>query len=99
MIIVLGEVLVAPEHRAAAIAVGLAHCARSRAEPGCLSHDCFIDAANPNRLQFVERWLDLTALRVHFGVPDSAAFVREMQAFVVEPPKMNIFEATEAPRG
>jgi len=99
VIIVLGEVLVAPQHRAAAIAVGLEHCARSRGEPGCLSHDCFIDAANPDRLQFVERWQDLAALQAHFTVPGSAAFVREIQAFALEPPKMSILEAAEALKG
>ena len=99
MIIVLGEVLVAPEHREAAIAVGLDHCQRSRGEPGCLSHDCFIDAANPDRLQFVERWQDMAALRVHFAVPASAMFVKEMQGFAVAPPKMNILEAAEALKG
>jgi quinol monooxygenase YgiN len=34
------------------------HVHRSRKEPGCISHDVSIDAENPLRLTFFERWSD-----------------------------------------
>lgn len=95
MIIVLGEVLARPEHREAATALGLEHCERSRAEPGCLSHDCYVDAKAPDRLRFVEVWQDMSALREHFSVPSSALFVKRLAALLQEPPQMRIFEASE----
>ncbi|HQN51376.1 MAG TPA: putative quinol monooxygenase [Phenylobacterium sp.] len=99
MIIILGSVQMAPGQRDAAIAVGLEHCARSRAEPGCLSHDCHVDAADPDKLVFVERWADMAAVRTHFAVPASGEFVRRMAALASAPPQMALYDATECPVG
>ncbi|MCI3134970.1 putative quinol monooxygenase [Phenylobacterium aquaticum] len=95
MIIILGSVQVAPDHLDAAIALGLEHCARSRGEPGCLAHDCHIDAADTGKLVFVERWADMAAVRTHFAVPASGDFVRRMTALASAPPQMHLYEATE----
>ena len=99
MIIILGSVQMAPGQRDAAIAVGLEHCARSRAEPGCLSHDCHVDAADPDKLVFVERWADMAAVRTHFTVPATGEFVRRMAALSSAPPQMALSDATERPVG
>lgn len=95
MIIILGSVQVAAELRDAAIALGLEHSARSRAEPGCLAHDCHIDAADPGKLVFVERWVDMAAVRTHFAVPASGDFLRRMTAMATDPPHMHMYEAAQ----
>lgn len=95
MIIILGSVQVAAEHHDAAIALGLEHSARSRGEPGCLAHDCHIDAADAGKLVFVERWADMAAVRAHFAVPASGDFVRRMTALATEPPQMHLYQAAE----
>lgn len=95
MIIILGSVQVAADKRDAAIALGLEHSSRSRTEPGCLAHDCHVDAADPGKLVFVERWADMAAVRAHFAVPASGDFMRRMTAMASEPPHMHLYEAAE----
>lgn len=80
MVIVTGEIVARPETRDALIALGLEHCRRSRAEPGCVSHDLFVGVEDPLRLFFFERWTDRAALRAHFAVPESGDFMRRVQA-------------------
>lgn len=95
MIIVTGKVLTNAENRAAIEAESVAHCRRSRAEPGCIAHNVHADCEEPDRLVFVEKWKDAAALRAHFAVPDSWAFVRTMSALATEPPSMEIYAAEE----
>lgn len=80
MIVVTGEILAKPETLDALIAIGQDHSRRSRAEPGCLSHDLYIDSEQPLRLFFFERWADMDALKAHFAVPESNAFMREVRS-------------------
>jgi quinol monooxygenase YgiN len=98
MIIVTGEFIARPDTIAEAIALSLTHVHRSRLEPGCLSHDVTIDAGNPHRLLFVERWADEAALHTHFAVPDSRAFAKALGGLAVGRPSMQIYEATEVKR-
>ena len=58
---------------------GLAHSARSRAEDGCLSHRCYVDAAEPERLFFYEEWRDMAAVEAHFRHADTPKFVAAMR--------------------
>jgi quinol monooxygenase YgiN len=95
VIIILGSIQVAAEQRDAAIALGLEHCARSRSEPGCLAHDCHVDAADAGKLVFVERWADMAAVRTHFAVPASGDFVRRMTSIATAAPQMRLYEASE----
>ena len=94
MVIVLASVLLKAENLDRALASSLVHCARSRAEPGCVSHAVHRDAANPNRLVFVEEWSDPAAVAAHFAVPASQAFVQEVTALAETPPVLRMFEAT-----
>jgi quinol monooxygenase YgiN len=80
MVVVTGEILARPETRDRLIAVCLEHSRRSREEPGCISHDLFIDGENPLRLFFFERWADRAALKAHFAVPESNDFMRTVRA-------------------
>ena len=95
MIIITGSITVRPEHRAVALTLGVAHSQRSRAEPGCLAHNCHSDAENPDRIVFVEEWADMTAIKSHFALPESSAFVGALAAMANEPPTMRLFTAQE----
>ena len=95
MFIITGSTIIRPEQRAQALALGVEHSARSRAEPGCIAHNCHIDAEDANRIVFVEEWADMAAVKVHFAVPESGAFVRQLGAMAVGRPVMKIYEAEE----
>jgi quinol monooxygenase YgiN len=71
MIVITGAVTAKPGRFEPLKAEGLAHSARSRAEDGCLSHRCYVDAETPERLFFYEEWRDLAAVEAHFRHPDT----------------------------
>lgn len=79
MVIVTGEILARPETLEELIAIGQEHSRRSRAEPGCISHDLYIDSEDGLRLFFFERWADRAALKAHFAVPESNDFMRAVR--------------------
>lgn len=89
----MGSVRTDAGSRAAIEAESIAHCARSRAEPGCIAHNCHYDAEDPDRLVFVEKWANADALRAHFAVPASLHFVEALRTLAKEPPVMEIFGA------
>ena len=93
MIIITGTIDLKPDHRDEGIALGCEHSERSRAEPGCISHDCYVAADNPNRLHFFERWSDGAAVKQHFAVPESGAFVREISGLASAAPEISIYAA------
>jgi quinol monooxygenase YgiN len=93
MIIVLGNVTVREGKLPQALALSQEHVARSRTEPGCITHAVYQDTQNPSRLAFVEQWRDLPAIEAHFKVPESRAFAKAMTALAVERPDMALFEA------
>jgi quinol monooxygenase YgiN len=95
MIIVTGHVVANAENRAAIEAAGVDHCRRSRAEPGCIAHNCHWDVEHTERLVFVEKWESAAALLRHFAVPESGAFVKAVTALSDEPPVLDIYR-TEA---
>lgn len=95
MIIITGSVLTNAHNRAAIEAECVAHCRRSRNEPGCIAHNVHADCEQPSRLVFVEKWADAAALQAHFAVPESGAFVREITALSTGTPEMQIYGADE----
>jgi quinol monooxygenase YgiN len=95
MIIVTGTVLARDGYFDDVLSLALAHVKRSRREPGCISHAVYRDLDEPLRLQFVERWADMAALKTHFAVPASGETVRAMAALCAEKPTMQIYEASE----
>ena len=95
MILITGHVILTPEHRERMVALGAEHSARSRSEPGCLAHRCHVDVEQPDRLVFVEEWADIAAVRAHFALPASAAFVADMRALSPQPPVIRIYEARD----
>jgi quinol monooxygenase YgiN len=76
----------------------LEHVERSRREPGCISHDVHVDCQNPMRLFFFEQWADESALRTHFAVEGSKAFVRSLKGRIVETSGTKIYRAEAIPR-
>jgi quinol monooxygenase YgiN len=95
MIIVTGHVITRPETAGEITRLCVEHCARSRAEPGCIAHNVHVDCEDPSRLVFVEKWADMDALKAHFAVPASLAFVKAVRALSPEPTAMQMFEAAE----
>ena len=98
MIIITGSAIIRPEHFDEALKLGIEHSARSRGEPGCIAHNCHIDAENPLRIVFVEEWADMAAVKTHFAVPESGLFVRTLGEWAEGAPEMKLFEATEIKR-
>jgi quinol monooxygenase YgiN len=94
MILVTGSAAVKPQHIARAIELSLEHVHRSRTEPGCISHAVHRDVEDEHRLVFVEQWADAAALKAHFAVPESRAFVGTLGALCVSRPEMAIYEAS-----
>ena len=94
MIVVTGVIDATAETVAALAALGVAHSQRSRAEPGCVSHNIHADVENPLRLFFYEQWADRDALAAHFKVPESIEFVRSIRRMGASTAGAQIFEAT-----
>lgn len=76
MLVVTGSVTARPDTFETLLEAALQHVRRSRAEPGCLSHNVFVDTENPMRLFFYEEWEDRAALDAHFAVPESLDYMR-----------------------
>lgn len=95
MIIITGSAILRPESRDAAIALGAEHSARSRAEPGCIAHNVHVDVEDARRLVFLELWTDPAAVKTHFAVPESGAFVRALSGMAEGAPKMRIYDAAD----
>lgn len=93
MILVTGSAIIQRDSFAEARRLSIEHTHRSRAEPGCISHDVHVDCENPLRLVFVERWADRDALLKHFAVPASRQFIKALSAFLVEPAGIEIYDA------
>ena len=95
IVIVTGDIVARPGEFAPLFAETRAHSARSRGEPGCLSHDCFQDPDNPNRIVFLERWRDGDTLRAHFGTPGVAQLMAAFARHADERGTMQVYDATE----
>ena len=95
MILVIGHVMTSPKTSAEITRLCTEHSARSRAEPGCLAHNVHADCENPARLVFVERWADEAALKAHFAVPESQAFVKAVRALSPARTHMTVYSAEE----
>ena len=98
MIIITGSAIIRPEHLTDALALGVEHSARSRSEPGCIAHNCHVDAEDPARIVFVELWADMAAVKAHFAVPASGEFVRQLGGWTEGAPVMRMFEAVDISR-
>jgi quinol monooxygenase YgiN len=98
MILVTGSILAREEAFDDVLRSCLEHVERSRKEPGCISHDVHVDCQNPMRLFFFEQWADEAALRTHFAVEGSKAFVRSLKGRIVESSGTKIYRAESIQR-
>ena len=98
MILVTGSILAREDAFDEVLTSCLQHVERSRAEPGCISHDVHVDCQNPMRLFFFEQWADEAALRAHFAVEGSRAFVKSLKGRIVETSGTRIYRAESIPR-
>ena len=76
--------------------ISLEHVHRSRAEPGCIEHGVYVDAEDPLKLHFFERWADVAAIKAHFAVPASRAFAKQLCALAADAGAMHVFDAAPA---
>jgi quinol monooxygenase YgiN len=97
MVIVTGTLHARADALAEIMALSREHVLRSRAEPGCLEHGVAIDADDPLRLVFFERWADAQAIGAHLRLPASRAFGKAVAGLVDQPPGLSMFEASELP--
>ena len=79
MISVTGSILAQEHCFGEALRSCLEHVERSRKERGCISHNVHVDCQNPMRLFFFEQWPAEAALRTHFAVEGSQAFVKSLK--------------------
>jgi quinol monooxygenase YgiN len=94
MILITGSILARPDTFDAIREAGIEHSRRSRAEPGCVSHNIHVDCENPLRLVFVERWKDRAAVAAHFKVKASIDFVMSARKLAATPPEIEILDTT-----
>lgn len=92
MIIVTGSVTANPHSLPEVLRLAVEHVHRSRLEPGCLLHSVHRDVENPDRVVFLEHWLDRDSLKVHFGVTESREFAKALRSLATEA-TMEIYEA------
>ncbi|MEN7344262.1 MAG: putative quinol monooxygenase [Pseudomonadota bacterium] len=95
MIIVWGSVQTTEDNKTALLSACHEHVSRSRQEPGCIEHGAYIDSENPLRITFFERWDDAAALKTHFAVSESAAFVGKLRELSTGEPEMAVYTANE----
>jgi quinol monooxygenase YgiN len=99
MLIVRGSVIARPDSFDDLLQLSLEHVLRSRAEPGCISHEVSVDAENPLRLVFFERWADEAALKAHFAVPASRAMWKRLHELAADPQGMQVYSTSETKVG
>ena len=93
MIVVTGSVLAKADTFDEVLKLSREHVARSRLEPGCISHAVHVDCENPLRLFFFEQWADAPALQAHFAVPATRGFVKALRDIIVETSGTQIYNA------
>jgi quinol monooxygenase YgiN len=93
VLIVTGSIRARPDSIERVLELSLEHVRRSRQEHGCLLHSVHRDVEDPLRLVFLEHWVDTDALRAHFQVPASGAFVNQVADLADGSPEMFVYDA------
>jgi quinol monooxygenase YgiN len=93
MIIVTGHAIACEGAGEAMRKLAVEHVLRSRAEPGCISHEVSRDVQQSERFVFVERWRDMAALQAHFQVDASRQFAKSMAQLSDGRLEMAIYQA------
>ena len=98
MVIVTGTVHARVDAFAELLVLCREHATRSRAEPGCLEHGVAVDADDPLRLIFFERWADRAAIDAHMKLAASREFGKRLMALVDRPPTLDLYDVNELTR-
>lgn len=93
MIVITGRVTARPGSFDLLKAEGLAHSERSRGEDGCVSHRCYVDAAESDVLFFYEEWRDMAAVQAHFAHPDTPRIMGAIREHAVASEGPVVFSA------
>ena len=96
MILITGRIRTNTGNRAQIVALCIAHCARSRDEPGCIAHNVHSDCEDPDLLVFFEQWADAQAVQRHFALAQSRAFLKAVTGLSLETPSLDIYRAEDA---
>ena len=94
MLIVTGSITARADGFEPLIEAAQAHVERSRAEPGCIEHGCSLDADNPLRIVFFERWEDMAALETHFAQAGTRELLAAVRTHAAGAEPVTIYEAT-----
>jgi quinol monooxygenase YgiN len=94
VIIITGSILASEDSLEELRRLSVEHVVRSRQEPGCLSHGVHQDVENPLRLVFFERWANMDAVRAHFAVPESGAFVKRAGELAESTSDLELYQAS-----
>ena len=97
LIIVTGTLQARPDTLGELLRLSREHVQRSRAEAGCREHGIAIDAADPLRRVFFERWADAEAIDAHLRLPASRGFGKAVAGLVDQPPTLAMFDASALP--
>ncbi len=98
MIIVLGSIIAVPGKLQQALHISQAHVLRARQVSGCIAHGVHIDAEDPNRLVFVEQWVDQASIWDHVKSPQTRAFVKALVPCAAHVSNTEFFEAAAIQR-
>jgi quinol monooxygenase YgiN len=92
MLIVIGRVRCASEHRDELVAALTEMQDNSRTEEGCLRYGFFAAVEDPLSFVAVEEWADRKALDTHFVQPHLQAFAQRLLELVSETPEVAIHQ-------
>lgn len=67
--------------------------APSRAEDGCASYACFVQADRPDAYLFFEEWRDQAVLDRHFATPHFAGFMERFPDLIDGSPAITLYTA------
>ncbi len=78
MLVISGEIHVAPESRAKAVVAAIKVEQATRKEVGCLTYTFYSDLEDPNIFRIFEEWESEDALSAHLKTPHIAEFRKNM---------------------
>ena len=95
MLLVIGRVKCAPEHRDELVAQFERMQNESRREPGCLRYGFFAAVEEPLSFVAVEEWADREALDRHFAQPHLQEFTRRLLELISTQPEIAIHQVAD----
>jgi quinol monooxygenase YgiN len=85
MYMIIGTVTARPETRAELAVLLQAQVAPTRAEPGCITYDFHVDAANPCVFVFDENWTSRAALANHLAMSHLQPLFSQLDRLLAQP--------------